>query len=152
MRNVKPLELAVGSLMVALVFCVFAQVIIRYLTYQPLAWTEEAARFVFIWLSLLGAALAARRGTHFGVEVLLRALPIRFSSIGSALVSFAEAFAYLAIAWVAVTVVEVANMQRSPTSGIPMSVPYSAVPVSFALMGAYTIIRSIRTLFNIWRK
>ena len=54
MRRLGLLEWAVSGLMLALVVVVFSQVALRYLTYQPLAWTEEVARYAFIWLSLLG--------------------------------------------------------------------------------------------------
>jgi TRAP-type C4-dicarboxylate transport system permease small subunit len=69
------LEWIVATAMAMLVVIVFSQVVLRCLTYQPLAWTEEAARYIFIWLCLLGAAAAARRGQHFAVEFLVRLLP-----------------------------------------------------------------------------
>lgn len=46
------------------VFSRFTEIIPRYL------WTEEAARFCFVWIIMLGSAVAVRDGTHFNVDLL----------------------------------------------------------------------------------
>ena len=47
------------------------QIVSRYTGFIPrYIWTEEAARFCFIWIILLGATIAVREGTHFEVDVL----------------------------------------------------------------------------------
>ena len=80
--------------MTTLVVLVFTQVLVRYLTYQPLAWTEEAARYIFIWLCLLGAAVAARRGQHFVVDLAQRALPADAFRIAAVATKVVEAAFY----------------------------------------------------------
>lgn len=47
------------------------QIVSRYTGLIPrYIWTEEAARFCFIWIIMLGAMIAVREGTHFEVDVL----------------------------------------------------------------------------------
>lgn len=47
------------------------QIFSRYTGYIPrYIWTEEAARFCFIWIIMIGAMIAVRDGTHFVVDVL----------------------------------------------------------------------------------
>jgi TRAP-type C4-dicarboxylate transport system permease small subunit len=47
------------------------QIFSRYTGLIPrYIWTEEAARFCFIWIIMLGAMIAVREGTHFEVDVL----------------------------------------------------------------------------------
>ena len=75
MKRYGPLEIILGLLVAALVANVFAQVVVRYVTYQPLAGTEEIARLLFIWICLLGAAIGAKRGTHFAVNFGGEVLP-----------------------------------------------------------------------------
>src|ERR1700704_2437309 len=70
------LETIAVILLVALLTAVtFAQVVTRYLLGDPLIWSEEAARYLFVWVSMIGAALALREGGHFGLDLLIRPMP-----------------------------------------------------------------------------
>ena len=56
-----------------LVFPVSLQIFSRYTDLIPsYIWTEELARFVFIWAIMLGAMLGIREGTHFVVDIFPR--------------------------------------------------------------------------------
>ena len=58
-------------LMGALVVPVTLQIVSRYTALIPRwIWTEEVARFCFIWVIIVGATIAVRDGTHFEVDVL----------------------------------------------------------------------------------
>ena len=60
-------ERALIILLAAMAVAVFLQVLFRYLLHLPLFWTEEFARYCLVWASLLGAAVALKRGgTHRG--------------------------------------------------------------------------------------
>jgi len=130
------LEWLVAGLMTALVALVFTQVLVRYLTYQPLAWTEEAARYVFIWLCLLGAAVAAQRGQHFVVDFAQRSLPASAFRIAAVSTKVVEAAFYALVVLAGVKTLGVVRLQESPSLEIPMSVPYLAIPLGAALMAA----------------
>lgn len=54
---------------------VFANVVLRYAFNSGIAVTEEVSRFVFVWLTFLGAVVAMAEGLHLGVESLVKALP-----------------------------------------------------------------------------
>ena len=60
----------------------FAQVCARYVLGDPLIWSEEAARYLFVWVSMLGAALALREGGHFGLDLLIRRAPALEPGLG----------------------------------------------------------------------
>lgn len=144
MAFAKSLRFAIGALMVVLVAVVFAQVVLRYLTYQPVAWTEELARFAFIWISLLGAAEGARRGAHFVVDLLPKALPGRFGRTYRGAIGLLEAASYGVIAYAGVRILEVVHAQRSITLDMPMSFAYAAIPLGALLMCIFTLIRARR--------
>lgn len=146
MPRLNVVQIAIGALMVVLVAMVFAQVVLRYLTYQPLAWTEELSRFVFIWLSLAGAAEGARRGAHFAVEMLPHALPGAMGRGFRCLLRVLEAGAYGVIAYAGVRILEVVHAQRSITLDMPMSYAYAAIPVGGILMCLFTLIRARQAL------
>ena len=55
--------------------CVLAQVVFRYFFGDPLVWSDELARYLFIWCSFLGWVIAARRRSHLSVSILQSQLP-----------------------------------------------------------------------------
>jgi TRAP-type C4-dicarboxylate transport system permease small subunit len=63
---------ALIGLVSVMTLIVFLQVIYRYILTEPLHWSEEMARYLFVWLSLLGATLAFQRRGHFGFEILVQ--------------------------------------------------------------------------------
>jgi len=61
----------VGLLIAALIVPVFMQVLARYTGIIPTyLWTEELAKFIFIWIVMLGSMIAVWEGTHFDVRVI----------------------------------------------------------------------------------
>src|SRR5262249_21495399 len=53
----------------------FAQVFTRYVLDNPLIWSEEVARYLFVWVSMIGGALAVREAKHFGLDLFIRPMP-----------------------------------------------------------------------------
>jgi len=141
-----PLEVVLCGLMGGLVLVVFVQVLFRYVIYQPFAWTEEGARFLFIWLCLLGAAAAAKRGAHFAVDLLPRRLPPRPGRALSVVIRLAEAGFYGLITWAGLVVVQVAQLQTAPTLGISMAIPYAAIVAGGLLMALFSLRDAVRAL------
>lgn len=56
--------------LVSIVLLVFSGVLSRYVFHYSLAFTEELARFLFVWSALLGAAAALRTGDHGGIPLV----------------------------------------------------------------------------------
>lgn len=59
------------------VIVIFVQVICRYVLQVALPWTEEFARFAFIWLIFLANAMAERQKEHFRVSYFVEQAPRR---------------------------------------------------------------------------
>ncbi len=64
-----------AMLVVALTVVVFIQVFNRFVLKTPLAWSEDLAMLLFQWVAFLGAALGVKRMRHFGIELVVKALP-----------------------------------------------------------------------------
>ena len=75
---------AIVVLVCVLTAITFAQVAARYVLGDPLIWSEEAARYLFVWVSMIGAALAIREGGHFGLDLLIRRAPALKPVLGPA--------------------------------------------------------------------
>lgn len=69
-RMERMLELAMIGFLVAMMAALFWQVFSRFVIAVPATWTEEAARYAFIYMAFFGAALGVRRSTHFGVSIV----------------------------------------------------------------------------------
>jgi TRAP-type C4-dicarboxylate transport system permease small subunit len=138
------IEVLLALAMAGLVFVTVTQVLLRYLTDQPLAWTEEFARFLFVWACFLGAAVGSRRGAHFAIGLLVDGLGGRTRTIARLVIQLVETAFYVGLAWSGWLVTRVASFQESSSLEIPMSIPYSAIPVCSAIMAWFTLHRAYR--------
>ncbi len=136
------MDMLLALSMAGLVVIVVAQVLLRYLTDQPLAWTEECARFLFVWCCFLGAAAGARRGAHFAVDAVVNLLPGQVRTAVHLVLQLIEAAFYIALAWSGWLVTRIAGMQHSSALDIPMSLPYAAIPAGALLMALFTVLRA----------
>ncbi|HTS54518.1 MAG TPA: TRAP transporter small permease [Burkholderiales bacterium] len=67
----RALQVLVTVLMMALVVPVVLQILSRFTELIPrYIWTEEVARFCFIWIIMIGSMIAVRDGSHFDLDVL----------------------------------------------------------------------------------
>ena len=83
---VKGLEIAVMLVMGFLVIDVVLGVFTRYVLGHQIQWTEELAKLLLIWVSLLGASVAFIRKSHLGVDYFVNKLNERWKNIGQILV------------------------------------------------------------------
>lgn len=125
------LRLAAGGLLGLMIVPVTLQIISRYTGLIPrYIWTEEAARFCFIWVIMLGAMIAVREGTHFEVDVL----PTPASARGEAVLRLVVALCMLLFALVfvyyGVRYAQFGYTQTSELTGLNMVFIHGAYPVA----------------------
>jgi len=63
------------------ILLVFLQVLLRYIFKVSVFWTEELARLLFTWITLLGAAVALREDEHIYINIFIKRIPKKFASI-----------------------------------------------------------------------
>src|SRR5690242_8632015 len=66
-------EIPAAALVVAEIVILFAGVVARYGLRQPLIWSDELASILFLWLAMLGAAVAFRRSEHMRMTAIVGA-------------------------------------------------------------------------------
>ena len=136
------LKNALIILMVALVVAVSWQVISRYIFAAPSSWTEEVARFLLIWVGVLGAAYAFRTGVHLGLDVLPKKLTgnaaqaLKFFTL---LIVSVFAVAVLIIGGGGLVALTWELKQYSAVLGLPIAFVYLVIPVSGVLICFYAI-------------
>ena len=69
------IEILGATLVMAEIVILLAGVVSRYLFDHPLVWSDELASILFLWLAMLGAAIALRRSEHMRMTAVVGALP-----------------------------------------------------------------------------
>src|SRR3712207_5550728 len=69
------LKIAIAACLALMVVLVFGNVFLRYAFNMGITTSEELSRFLFVWLTFLGAIVALREHGHLGVDILVRRLP-----------------------------------------------------------------------------
>ncbi|MEI8190694.1 MAG: TRAP transporter small permease [candidate division NC10 bacterium] len=127
-------EILTQVFLAVMVVVVFTQVIFRFFIHQPISWSEEVARYVFVGIIWMGAAAVVREDGHPGMDLLTRSLPPVWQRGIQLLVNL---MVVATLVTVAVTGARLAydNMsQPSPAMELPMGIPYAAIPLSAAIM------------------
>jgi TRAP-type C4-dicarboxylate transport system permease small subunit len=127
------LEAMLLAAMVAAITAVtFAQVFTRYVTENPLIWTEEVARYLFVWITLIGAAAAVRTHGHYGLDILRYYAPPLRPVLGALTMLVVAAFLALLL-YTGIAETRQAALQMSPALQVRMHWAYLALPVGAAL-------------------
>jgi len=129
---------AVGLLAVTVVL-VIMQVFFRYVLNSSLSWTEEAARYLFIWAAVLGFSSSVEAGRLFRFEMIAAHLPRAGRRVCQALFAIAAAAFIWALVVNGSALVAGTLSQTSPAIGIPMALPYAALPVGGLLVALHFI-------------
>ncbi|MBP1777380.1 MAG: TRAP-type C4-dicarboxylate transport system, small permease component [candidate division NC10 bacterium] len=118
----------------------------RYVLNNALPWAEEADRYLFIWLSFVGASITMRRKGHIAVDLLLRYVSpawhhwLTLLAQGCVLVFLGIVF------WASLPVIELTSETRATATDIPMSWVYIAVPTGCVLIA----IETLRLMAHTW--
>ena len=125
---------------------VFLQVLYRYIFAQPLQWSEELARYLFVWLSILGATLAVQKKGHFGLDFFYKMVSNRFQRIMRIPLYLLMGIVVFVILSQGIILVQKTALQDSPAMGISMSWAYASLPVGGALMAIHLIALSLKEM------
>ena len=137
---------ALIGLVSVMTIIVFLQVIYRYILTEPLHWSEEMARYLFVWLSLLGAALAFQRRGHFGFEVLVQRFPPRERRVLGVVTHLLAGFLLSILLVQGILLVQKTSLQESPAMGMAMGWAYACIPVGAALMLFHLLVIMIKDI------
>jgi TRAP-type transport system small permease protein len=69
---IKSCEILMAAMLAIMVVLVFGNVVLRYGFNSGIVSSEETARFLFVWLTFIGAIVAMRENAHLGVDSLVR--------------------------------------------------------------------------------
>jgi TRAP-type C4-dicarboxylate transport system permease small subunit len=130
-------------LMLVMTVTVSLQIVFRYVFNIPLGWSEEMARFSFVWVSFFGASALMRVREHVNVTVFVDNFPPRLRAVCVLVANLcALVFAYyFVVGGIALTTNEWA--QLAPAMQIPMGWVYMVIPISAVLMAIWIMLQTI---------
>jgi TRAP-type C4-dicarboxylate transport system permease small subunit len=142
---------AVIVLMFVMTVLVFLQIVFRYVFNAPLGWSEEMARFAFVWVSFLGASALMQMREHINVTVFLERFPAR---VQHACVLVANLLGLLCVYFFLVGGLALTSnewRQLAPATEVRMGWIYLVIPLSAGLMGIWVIIQTLESAVRLVR-
>jgi TRAP-type transport system small permease protein len=134
-----------------LVIPVSLQIFSRYTALIPsFIWTEEMARFLFIWTIMIGAMIGVRESTHFEVDVWPR-LPARAEALVRFMGRLGVLAAALVFVWAGIQFTQFAWYRISELAELPLWLIYVAWPVTGATWLVFLgeqLLDDLRTIFG----
>ncbi len=137
-------EVIVIILLGTMTFLVGLQVIMRYVMQDSLSWSEELARYVFIWMVNIGISYGVKKNRHISIDFLNTILPEKKAAILSIVADILFIVFSCYMIFYGGEVVRRIGItgQSTPALEIPMKYVYCALPVGFFLV-SIRLIQSI---------
>lgn len=149
MKYLNALEDFLVMFIIAVMGAVLAlQVAMRYLFNHPLIWSEEMARYLFVWMTFIGASYGVRHGIHINMALLFDKFPRPLKLVSHLFTNLAAAAVFAALIPAGWRFVEDQSFIASSAMQIPMSWVFAAVPVGCVLVTARLLADSVRTIRN----
>jgi TRAP-type C4-dicarboxylate transport system permease small subunit len=148
-RIKKVMEKAVDWTLVVLFLLIFAvgiaQVVMRALN-NPLTWSEELVRLVYIWLCFLGWVVATRTGSHISITMILNKLRPFVQKILKTFNCFLVIVFSVFIIYYGYKLAAIGGINRAIVIPVTFAVVYAIAPISNLIIVFYKILE----LFTIW--
>ncbi|QAA94460.1 hypothetical protein CKA81_11935 [Pollutimonas thiosulfatoxidans] len=135
-----------SSLFCLMVAVSLLQVFFRYVLNDSLVWSEELARYLFVWVSFLGAIIAFHRGMHIEVDILTSMLRDNSKRILDLLTKVLTGVFLLVLIVYGWRIVGATWGTPSAALRIPMGLVYMAIPVGGIGMLAVLIFKITNTI------
>ena len=142
---VKPLEIVAAALLVFIVALLLAGVTSRYVLSLPIVWIDEAASISFLWLAMLGAAIAIDRNEHLRLTLFVGMMPEKLRGYCHAFGLLAVAAFLAAMTWPAIEYVIEESYVTTAALNIPASWRVSAIAFGIIAMLALVLTYTFKT-------
>jgi len=139
----RALEFLMVAILGVMVVLVFSNVVARYVFDAAITWAEEVSRFLFVWLTFVGASIGLHRGIHLGMDLIVSRLKSRRRLIVD-VVNHLIVLAFFAVwGFGGVALIEANLNYMSPATGFSMGLVYLIGPLAAVLMGYETLGRLV---------
>ena len=140
----KGFEVVIALFLAAMVVLVFGNVVLRYGFDSSIDMSDEVSRWLFIWVTFLGAVVALQRHEHLGVDMVVDRLP----DLGKKICLVLGHVVMLAVTWFLFegswAQVQLNTDVSAPSTELPMAIMYVPGAIFAAMAG-------LILLTNLWR-
>ena len=133
-RLLKPIEFASALLLVVIVVMLLVGVVARYVFSIPIVWIDEVVSLSFLWLAMLGTAIAMHRNEHLRLTLFLEMMPERIRGFVHALALVAIAAFLIALIHPAIIYAEDEWFVKTPALNLPNTYRVSALAFGILTM------------------
>jgi tripartite ATP-independent transporter DctM subunit len=139
-----PLEGVAAALTLGITLLLLAGVISRYVFGLPLVWSEEVVSISFIWLTMLGAAIALHRHEHLRLNLFVDMLPERPRQLAMALAQVLVAALILVLLRPAYEYAQDEWFIKTPALDLPNTVRVGSIALGLGLMLLMVIAQAVQ--------
>jgi C4-dicarboxylate transporter DctQ subunit len=136
----------IGFLLFMQVVVILGQVLLRNVLGLSLVWSEELARYLTIFLTFLGGAIATANDEHVVVDVIVNLLPRRLQILVGVFADLAVAAFLILLIKLSIDMFRMPTLwfQYSPALRFPLVYLYLSLPIGCTLMLLFLIVRMIQ--------
>jgi len=134
------LDALLAVMLLVMVAAVFYQIFGRYVLGRAPSWGEELARYLMVYVTMLGSAVELRSGGHLTVTTIADILGPKGLRVLLAVRDTAVVATCGLLIKAGIDLATMMHRQSSPAFEIPMSIPYAAQPLGFALILALVLL------------
>jgi TRAP-type C4-dicarboxylate transport system permease small subunit len=127
------IEYIVRLIGVLLITTVLMQIFTRIFFKIPFSWTDELARFTFIWYCFLGSVLTMHKKMHLGIDYFESKMKERGRFVNRVFVYAIQIFFATLLAYYGYKLLGIVGRQKSPIMRIQMKYMYSVLPITGVL-------------------
>jgi len=136
------MEILIAAFLAVMVVMVFGNVVLRYVFNSGIIVSEEVSRWLFLWVTFLGAVVALKEHGHLGTDALISRLPILGKKICLVLGHLLMLYATWLVFSGALTQTRINLSVEAPVTGASMAFVY-ATGVVFATLAAPLLLRNL---------
>ncbi len=138
-------------LMAVSVFNVLWQVFTRFIMKHPSSYTEELARFLLIWVGMLGAGWASGQKMHLAIDYFTMKLKPhvqRYVGLFIQSMVFLFAFSVMVVGGIRLVMITLELNQTSAALQVKLGYVYTVLPISGIIIMFYAVLAFIEYLAN----
>lgn len=141
----RPVEFVCAILLLVIVGVLLLGVTSRYVFSLPVVWIDEVASISFLWLAMLGAAIAIDRNEHLKLTLFIGMMPQRLREFVNALAMLIVAAFLAGLIYPAIDYAIEESYVTSAALNIPNSWRTSALPAGIATMFVLALRHAVKT-------
>jgi TRAP-type transport system small permease protein len=136
------IEILIAACLALMVAMVFGNVVLRYAFNSGIIVAEEVSRWLFLWVTFLGAIVALKEHAHLGTDFLTARLPLRGKKVCLALGHLLMLYATWLVFSGALAQTRINLRVEAPVTGASMAFVYGT-GVVFAIFAAVLLLRDL---------